>query len=168
MFLFLGILSACSPNNEKTLIKPEKDSTINHLMEKWHKAAAQADFDRYFDLMADSNFTYIGTDATENWSKQTFAHFCKPYFDKKTTWDFKTLNRNIFFSDDYQNAWFDEILDTHMGTCRGSGVLIKINNQWKIKHYVLSLAIPNPDMGKVKQIIAENDSIFRHNFPHRQ
>jgi hypothetical protein len=30
-----------------------------------------------------------------------------------------------------------------MKLCRGSGVLEKIGNQWKIKQYVLSMTIPN-------------------------
>jgi hypothetical protein len=39
-------------------------------------------------------------------------------------------------------AWFDE-LSTQMKICRGSGVLVKIGNDWKIKHYVLSMTVPN-------------------------
>jgi hypothetical protein len=30
-----------------------------------------------------------------------------------------------------------------MKICRGSGVLVKIDGKWKIKHYVLSMTIPN-------------------------
>ena len=30
-----------------------------------------------------------------------------------------------------------------MKICRGSGVLIIENGKWKIKHYVLSMTIPN-------------------------
>jgi hypothetical protein len=30
-----------------------------------------------------------------------------------------------------------------MKLCRGSGVVKKINGQWKIAHYVLSMTIPN-------------------------
>jgi hypothetical protein len=31
-----------------------------------------------------------------------------------------------------QTAWFDELLDTQMKICRGSGILVKENKQWKI------------------------------------
>ena len=47
-----------------------------------------------------------------------------------------------------------------MGTCRGSGVFEKTNNEWKIKHYVLSLAIPNENMDAVVKVKNKNDSIF--------
>ncbi len=46
-------------------------------------------------------------------------------------------------------VWFDELLDTWMGTCRGSGVLEKNNKEWKIKQYVLSVTIPNDSIQKV-------------------
>jgi hypothetical protein len=38
-----------------------------------------------------------------------------------------------------KTAWFDELLNTQMKICRGSGVLVKkIGQEWKIKQYVLS------------------------------
>ena len=47
-----------------------------------------------------------------------------------------------------------------MGVCRGSGVLEKTGNDWKIKHYVLSLTIPNDNINDVIKINKEKDSIF--------
>lgn len=58
-------------------------------------------------------------------------------------WHFKSLKRNIYFSKDKKYAWFDEILDTQMKICRGSGVLENTKKGWKIKQYVLSMTIPN-------------------------
>ena len=69
--------------------------------------------------------------------------FSKPYFDKGKAWNFTSLERNVFFSTDGKTAWFDELLNTQMKLCRGSGVLVNRNGQWKIKHYVLSMTIPN-------------------------
>ena len=47
-------------------------------------------------------------------------------------------------------AWFDELLDTHMKICRGSGVLVdQGNGQWKIKHYVLSMTVPNENVDEI-------------------
>ena len=50
--------------------------------------------------------------------------------------------------------WFDELLDTQMKICRGSGVLVFVNNQWKIKHYVLSMTFPNDNTDEVIKIKA--------------
>ena len=42
--------------------------------------------------------------------------------------------------------------------------LEKIENSWKIKHYVLSVSIPNEDINRVITIKKKNDSIFLKKF----
>jgi hypothetical protein len=71
--------------------------------------------------------------------------FSKPYFDAGKAWTFIPVNRNVYTGRNKNIAWFDEVLNSeHMGICRGSGVLVRNQDEdWKIKHYVLSLAIPN-------------------------
>ena len=127
-----------------------KDETtaINNLLNDWHAAAGRADYNGYFDKIADDAH-YIGTDANENWDKKAFAAFSKPYFDKGKAWDFKALERHVYFSKDRKTAWFDEFLDTHMKGCHGSGVLEKDGKVWKIKHYVLSMTVPNEVIDEV-------------------
>ena len=78
--------------------------------------------------------------------------YAKPHFDKGQGWSFKSLKRNIYFSKDGNYAWFDEVLDTQMKICRGSGVLQKIGGKWKIKQYVLSATIPNEVIDVVTKI----------------
>ena len=43
-------------------------------------------------------------------------------------------------------------MDTQMKIFRGSGVLLKLGTQWKLKHYVLSMTIPNDDVNAVVKI----------------
>ena len=124
---------------------------INTTLDSWHKAAANAEFDNYFSYMT-TNGVFIGTDATENWQLDAFKAFSKPYFDKGKAWDFKCLQRNIYFDKTQNTAWFDELLDTQMKICRGSGVLIKQGNTWKIAHYVLSMTVPNDNLDEVIKI----------------
>ncbi|MPS71975.1 MAG: hypothetical protein E2590_02385 [Chryseobacterium sp.] len=124
---------------------------INKLLDDFNTFAADADFDKYFDCFAEES-TFIGTDATEVWNKKEFIDWAKPYFDKKTTWNFKSLKRNIYFSKDGNFAWFDEILDTQMKICRGSGVLEKVGGKWKVKQYVLSVTVPNEIVDEVTKI----------------
>lgn len=127
----------------------EKEKTaIGTMLNGFNTAAAKADFDTYFNYFADES-TFIGTDATEIWDKKAFMVWAKPYFDKKKTWNFKALKRNIYFSKDGKIAWFDELLDTQMKICRGSGVVEKINGTWKVKQYVLSVTVPNDVVDKV-------------------
>jgi len=115
---------------------------IRLLLDNWHRAAAQANFEDYFNAMNDDAI-FIGTDATENWNKKAFQAYSKPYFDKGKAWSFSPLERHIYFSKDGKTAWFDELLNTQMKICRGSGVVEKVKGVWKIKHYVLSMTIPN-------------------------
>jgi hypothetical protein len=137
-------------------------TVVNLTLNDWHKAASQADYTGYFEKM-DSISIFIGTDASENWSKEKFESFSKPYFDKGKAWDFKTLERNIYVNKSGDFVWFDELLTTWMGTCRGSGVLERKNNSWKIKHYVLSVSIPNNDVKDIVALKRRNDSLFLQN-----
>jgi len=124
---------------------------INTTLDGWHKAASEANYNNYFDAMAD-DAVFIGTDATENWNKPAFQAYAKPYFDKGKAWSFTALERHIYFNTEKTIAWFDELLDTQMKICRGSGVLVLQKGKWKIKHYVLSMTIPNDTSDEVIKI----------------
>jgi hypothetical protein len=148
IFLTL-ILLALSFTTFSAQLKFDKEKTeIGTMLDAFNTAAAKADYQTYFDFFAEES-TFIGTDATEVWNKKEFMIWAKPYFDKKKTWDFTSLKRNIYFSKDGKLAWFDELLDTQMKICRGSGVLEKINGVWKVKQYVLSVTVPNEIVDKV-------------------
>lgn len=126
---------------------------INKVLDDLNAFAAAADYKNYFDLYAEES-TFIGTDATEIWNKNEFMVWAKPFFDKGKAWNFKSLKRNITFSKDGTYAWFDEILDTQMKICRGSGVLEKIGGKWKIRQYVLSATVPNDIIDEVTKMKA--------------
>lgn len=149
-FLITGcilLFTSCSKDiDEKSIV----DQTLN----QWHEAAAQADFKSYFELMTE-DAVFIGTDATERWNKATFQTYAKPHFDNGKAWKLSSLKRTIYVDEDGKIAWFDELLDTSFKICRGSGVLVKTENGWKIKQFVLSLTIPN-DLAK--EVVAFKDS----------
>lgn len=143
-------------NGFTSIAQNSSKEKIDQLLVAWHEAAANADYDVYFEKMADKSI-FIGTDPTENWNKKEFQKWAKPYFDKGKAWSFSTLERNIFLEEDCEIAWFDELLDTHMGICRGSGVVAKENGEWKVKHYVLSIEIPNENVDEVTLLKKEFD-----------
>jgi hypothetical protein len=147
VFIVLMLIS-CKGNQ---LRKFSSENNVNATVTAWHRAAAEANYDDYFNLMTDDAI-FIGTDATENWNKKAFQSYAKPHFDKGQVWTFTTLERHIYFDKTMQTAWFDELLDTQMKICRGSGIVVKQNNQWKIKHYVLSMTVPNENSGEVVNI----------------
>ena len=161
LFLFLLIITSCNVKVEgkKQVSTSEIKKEINTNLDTWHKAAADADFDAYFNLMTKDG-VFIGTDATENWQNEAFKAFSKPYFDKGKAWSFTAIERNIYMSDDKSLVWFDELLDTQMKICRGSGVMKLEDNIWKVEHYVLSIAIPNDNVSEVISIKKEFDSLY--------
>ncbi|AYZ11429.1 hypothetical protein EGY05_05590 [Chryseobacterium arthrosphaerae] len=146
LILFLLGFTMVSAQTRTTFDKEKKE--ISAMLDAFNVAAAKADYNTYFSYFADES-TFIGTDATEIWDKKAFMVWAKPHFDKKKTWNFTALKRNIYFSKDGKLAWFDELLDTQMKICRGSGVVEKINGQWKVKQYVLSMTVPNDVVDKV-------------------
>jgi ketosteroid isomerase-like protein len=152
MFSFLLLCSTLGAVGQE----PEKEG-IHQTLDTWHRAASEADFDTYFDLLTE-DAVFVGTDATEVWGKAAFMAFSKPYFDRGKAWSFTAVQRNIYVDSGQNIAWFDELLDTWMLLCRGSGVLKKVNGEWKISHYVLSITIPNDEVNPVIALKKENDS----------
>lgn len=162
LFLFLSIASIGTTlliQKETPVDTKDEKTVITKFLDKWHTAAAKGDYNSYFGSIADDGI-YIGTDITETWDKKAFETFSKPYFDKGKAWDFKAIERNIYFSKDGKVAWFDEILDTWMKGCRGSGVLEKQGQEWKIKHYVLSMTIPNDVTNQVVPLKAKYEDAY--------
>lgn len=145
LFLLLGKVSVHAQK------EVEAQQQINFVLDAWHKAAAQAQFETYFNLMTD-DAVFIGTDAKENWNKTAFQAYAKPYFDKGKAWNFKAIERHVYIDKSGTLAWFDELLSTQMKICRGSGVLVKVGDSWKIQHYVLSMTVPNENVDEVVKI----------------
>lgn len=115
---------------------------IDEMLDVWHHSAAVADGKTFFGLMTEDAH-YIGTDEIEDWTRDEMMEWAKDIFKRDSAWDFKKKERHIYLHTDGHLAWFDETLDTWMGVCRGSGVVVLTENGWKIKHYVLSVAVPN-------------------------
>ena len=150
LLLFFTFSVTLSAQN-KGFYENVQKKNISKVLDDLNTFAATADYKNYFDLYAEES-TFIGTDATEIWNKKEFMAWAKPFFDKGKAWNFTSLKRSITFSKDGNYAWFDEVLDTQMKICRGSGVLEKIGGKWKIRQYVLSTTVPNDVIDEVVKI----------------
>jgi len=139
--LWLTFIGCSTPVAEK-LDQAVERKAINALLDSFNVAAANADFDLYFSYFT-KDAVFAGTDATEYWDMDAFKKYAKPYFDAGTTWKFKSVKRNLYIDSLAPVAWFDEVLKTQMELCRGSGVLAKTGDGWKLKQYVLSITMPN-------------------------
>lgn len=115
------------------------EAAINAVLDRYHAAAAAADWTTYFDLMSEDG-VFLGSDAGERWPKAEF----QGYASASRGWTYTPRMRNINLTPDGQSAWFDEILlSASYGTSRGTGVLILTDAGWKISQYALTFPIPN-------------------------
>lgn len=115
---------------------------VHRFMDAWHHAAATADQNVFFGSMA-ADAIYLGTDASERWLRDELKSWSAKYFKGDKAWDFTPYDRQLYWSDNQRVVWFEELLDTWMGTCRGSGVLMRAGDSWVLKHYDLAVMVPN-------------------------
>ncbi len=166
-FILLVAVEGCNTTVSKdnqNVTEENSRQQIYAMLDSFNIAAAKADFKTYFNFYTDDAI-FIGTDATERWNKKDFMAYAKPHFDKGKAWNFKSLERHIYFDKTGSMAWFDELLSTQMKICRGSGVLIKQEKSWKLQQYVLSASIPNDIMSEVvKMKIPFEDSMINAYF----
>jgi ketosteroid isomerase-like protein len=151
MMIMLSLLyTACSsPANSPAAIDAATGKKqINAMLDSFNIAAAKADYKAYFNFYTDDAI-FTGTDATERWDKKQFMVWAKPFFDRGKAWSFTSLDRNIYFDKTGNLAWFDELLNTQMKICRGSGVVVKEGTAWKVKQYILSTTVPNDKLDSV-------------------
>ena len=114
-------------------------AAINKVLDDYHQAAANGEWDTYFDLMS-HDAVFIGTDAGERWVKQEF----RQYSSGSNGWVYTPQQRNVNITPDGLSAWFDEaLLSQSYGSSRGTGVLMLTAVGWKISQYHLTLPIPN-------------------------
>lgn len=131
---------------------------ISKVLDDLHQAAAKADGESYFDLFH-SNAIYIGTDATETWTLQEFKSFAKPYFDQGRGWLYTPTERKITLSEQGNTAWFVELLwNEKYGQSRGTGVLVKEPDGWKVAQYHLTFPIPNELAKEITQQIKQHSN----------
>ncbi|MFT5969553.1 MAG: hypothetical protein ACI8ZO_000041 [Flavobacteriales bacterium] len=145
------LVSGCqAPKVDESVAKQE----INATLDLWHAAASEADLEVYFNYIHPNGY-FLGTDALENWDKTTFYNFSKPHFNTAPAWAFKPHSRMIFFSEDGKTAWFNELLDTWMDACRGSGVMVRTAEGWKIMQYNLAMLVPNDKVQDYLKVLAD-------------
>ena len=125
----------------------EQLTLTNQLLDGLHQDAHKGNFQSYFARYT-KNAVFLGTDKTERWTIQEFKSYAEPAFEDGHGWTYKVIERNWEGNGD--TRWFDEILyNEKLGHCRGTGVIKRINGEWKIAHYALTMLVPNSIAAKV-------------------
>lgn len=157
-FSCLLVLVACAaapPVAEYPTPLPRDPDAVAAVLDRMHQAAADADEETYFGCYSEDSI-FMGTDATERWTKAEFQAYAHPFFAQGRAWAFRATRRAIMFNDTNELAWFDEDLATNaLGPARGSGVLRRGGDgDWEVVHYNLALTIPNERFSEVAQLLS--------------
>ncbi len=154
----LSLVAACQSmgdsNTASQTPNPEDSDglSVDEVMDAWHKAASEADADRYLGYMA-ADSVFLGTDPGERWSKTEFTAYVQHYFnDLGRGWTYLPSQRNVTYNSSQEIAWFDERLENAgYGVLRGTGILQLLPEGWRILHYSMTFAVPNT---KVKEMVS--------------
>jgi hypothetical protein len=157
-FLLVVVILLTGYKNRPVKTDDEKKQ-VSAMLDSFNQAAARADYNVYFNYFTDDAI-FIGTDATEHWTKQQFMVWAKKYFDRGRAWNFKSIDRHVYLSENKNLGWFDELLNTQMKICRGSGVVVKIKGVWKIQQYVLSITMPNDQIDGAIKLKAPEENLL--------
>jgi ketosteroid isomerase-like protein len=135
---FLALFGFIDRASESTAV-----TDIDTVLDDFSRAATNADFDGYFACLA-PDAVFIGTDATERWSVDELRAFVKPHFDQGRGRAHTPRDRHVDLCPGGNVAYFDELVEIEsLGVCRGTGVVIKLDDTWLILQYSLSFPVPN-------------------------
>jgi len=154
LFLLALVLTGCSSTACRQSWKTEFQTLrVEAKINAWHQAAALGMYKLYFDAMTD-DAVFMGTDASERWGKGAFMEYAREPFADGHGWTYVASDQHVAFSADRRTAWIDEVLahETY-GTLRGTGVLVKVGDDWKIAQYSLTFLVPNEKAGAVVGVI---------------
>ncbi len=97
-------------------------SDVRATLLAFHRAAATADFEGYFELLHEDS-VFLGTDASERWPRAEFMEFARPHFQGDSAWIFEPTRQYVTLGAGGDFAWFEEELHSESyGECRGTGV----------------------------------------------
>jgi SnoaL-like domain len=131
----------------------ETQREVARVLDDFHDAAAHADEARYFGHFAPGG-VFLGTDATERWDVAAFRAYAHPHFAKGKGWTYRAVARHVVATSSGSVAWFDELLESRLGPCRGTGVLLRAGATFLIAQYNLTLTIPNERVDDLKRMLA--------------
>lgn len=128
------------------------------VVDRMHASASVADGEVFFDTFT-PDARFIGTDTSERWTIEEFRAYAMPHFSQGRGWTYRVVDRDIALLDTPCQcvAVFDEVLNNdRYGQVRGSGVVVKQGDAWRIQQYVLSFSIPNEKAAAVVDVIKAN------------
>jgi ketosteroid isomerase-like protein len=116
---------------------------VDAVLDEFHAAAAAGDDARYFATLTEG-MVFLGTAPGERWEGGVWRDFVDSRFSRGKGWEYRPSDRSVVVSPDGGTAWFDETVENvHYGACRGTGVLRREGDEWRIAQYNLTLPVPD-------------------------
>ena len=136
---------------------PAPAPTPDQVLDAMHAASSRADNEAYLSLFA-PGAVFLGTDPAERWAGDEFREYAAARFRAGNGWAYDVQRRSVVVRGDV--AWFDESLrSAKLGACRGSGVLLRGGEGWRIAQYNLMMAIPNHAALEVAALAGRRDTV---------
>jgi ketosteroid isomerase-like protein len=116
---------------------------VEALITGFLSAAAEADAEAYFGAL-DEDAILIGTDVGERWTTAEMRTLLEPVFARGERRKSVPSETHVTVADDGRTAWFDQRLESERwGEMRGTGVVRRDGERWKIVQYAWSFPVPN-------------------------
>lgn len=146
------LLVTSTPTYAAVGAAPSADEKIHALLDGFHRAAAEADEQAYLAHFAPDG-VFMGTDDWERWPLEEFTAYVAERFANGVGWVYTPESREVMYAPDGTTAWFDEIVvSSKWGRFRGTGVLLKLEDGWRIAHYSLTALVPNERFAEVSAV----------------
>jgi ketosteroid isomerase-like protein len=130
---------------------------IAAVLDEFNRAASEADSDAYYACLS-PDAILLGTAAEERFTVAESRVFMKPYFAQERGRQHAPRDRHITLLPSGEVAFFNELVGLEtLGECRGTGVVVKLDDTWRIAQYALSFPIPNEIVYEVVDRIREHD-----------
>lgn len=96
ILLLFGLITVSSTSAQQ--------SDIEAVLDDFHLAASEADYERYFGHLAEESI-FLGTDITERWTKSEFQGYAEPHFSAGRGWTYVPQERHVYVGAGGEAAW---------------------------------------------------------------
>jgi hypothetical protein len=136
--LLIGALLSGLAVTMLALAQASPDAALDAL----HKAGADANSAAFESLLA-QDVVFLGVDGDARLEGQSARDFLSEHLMQGNAWAYRSIERETRLSPDGSVAWFDETLQhDQLGRGRGTGVLIRGSEGWKVAQYSLIVPLP--------------------------
>ena len=134
----IGVLLAGLAATMLALAQASPDATLDAL----HKAGAGANPAAFQSLLA-QDVVFLGVAGATRLEGQSARDYFSEHLMLGKAWAYRSTGRETRLSPDGSVAWFDETLQhDQLGRGRGTGVLIRSSEGWKLAQYNLIVPLP--------------------------